>query len=255
MNELYLAHHGIKGMHWGVWNADTRARYSGGKRHIKTSTKESVGASKTANVEKWGKDRTHNVLYVTGLSGSGKSTVAEGLRDNKTNVIHLDFFTTSGNSLYAKGHRDPEFVQHLKKEVPDYFDRYNGEFPYLQKLSPEEKKAFWKTMDEFQDAIVSFGKKQHAKGKKVIVEGVQIADETLFFDKTFFKDQPLMILSTDKNTALKRAAERDEIELDDKEAMHFRKIMQDNWSKQIKTLAETADVKVGQLYVEQLLSR
>lgn len=110
-------------------------------------------------------------------------------------------------------------------------------------------------MDEFQDAIVSFGEKQYAKGKKVIAEGVQIADETLFVDKNFFKDQPLMILSTDKDTSLKRAAERDEIELNDEEAMKFRKIMQENWSRQVTTLAQTADVKTGQIYVEQLLKK
>lgn len=26
--EGYLSHHGMKGMHWGVWNAETRARYA-----------------------------------------------------------------------------------------------------------------------------------------------------------------------------------------------------------------------------------
>lgn len=26
--EGYLSHHGTKGMHWGVWNAETRARYA-----------------------------------------------------------------------------------------------------------------------------------------------------------------------------------------------------------------------------------
>ena len=28
----YLAHHGVKGMKWGVWNTETKARYSGGSR-------------------------------------------------------------------------------------------------------------------------------------------------------------------------------------------------------------------------------
>lgn len=28
-SSAYLSHHGVKGMHWGVWNSDTRARYSG----------------------------------------------------------------------------------------------------------------------------------------------------------------------------------------------------------------------------------
>ena len=28
-SEWYLEHFGVKGMHWGVWNAETRARYLG----------------------------------------------------------------------------------------------------------------------------------------------------------------------------------------------------------------------------------
>ena len=27
-SSAYLEHHGVKGMHWGVWNAETRARYN-----------------------------------------------------------------------------------------------------------------------------------------------------------------------------------------------------------------------------------
>lgn len=29
-SSAYLAHHGVKGMHWGVQNADTQAKYAGG---------------------------------------------------------------------------------------------------------------------------------------------------------------------------------------------------------------------------------
>lgn len=32
----YLAHHGVKGMKWGVWNEETKARYAGGQRIRKT---------------------------------------------------------------------------------------------------------------------------------------------------------------------------------------------------------------------------
>ena len=32
-SEGYLAHHGVKGMKWGVWNAETASRYSGGRGH------------------------------------------------------------------------------------------------------------------------------------------------------------------------------------------------------------------------------
>ena len=36
MNNRYLKHYGVKGMHWGVWNAETRARYAEGKSIRKT---------------------------------------------------------------------------------------------------------------------------------------------------------------------------------------------------------------------------
>lgn len=31
----YLSHHGVKGMHWGVWNSETRARKLGAKQYQK----------------------------------------------------------------------------------------------------------------------------------------------------------------------------------------------------------------------------
>ncbi len=34
-----LAHHGILGMRWGVWNAETRARYEGAKSSLDASEK------------------------------------------------------------------------------------------------------------------------------------------------------------------------------------------------------------------------
>lgn len=114
----FLVHHGVKGMHWGVWNDQTRIRYAGGKRHVNSSMMENLKNAKTSNIDKWGTNRDQNVLYITGLSGSGKSTVTEGLRDNNTNVIHLDFYTNVGaKSIAAKAYRDKEFNEHLRKIV------------------------------------------------------------------------------------------------------------------------------------------
>lgn len=45
MNNDELAHHGIKGMKWGVWNAETAARYAGAiGRAIKKNTKKLTNA-------------------------------------------------------------------------------------------------------------------------------------------------------------------------------------------------------------------
>ena len=36
---------------------------------------DTLAKSKTANLKNWGKDSEHNILYITGYSGSGKSTI------------------------------------------------------------------------------------------------------------------------------------------------------------------------------------
>ena len=46
----------------------------------------------TYNLNKWGKDESHNILYITGYSGSGKSTLATYFKDSNTDVIHLDLY-------------------------------------------------------------------------------------------------------------------------------------------------------------------
>lgn len=249
----FLMHHGVKGMHWGVWNDETRLRYTGGRRHVTTSAKMNLKQSKSTNVYKWGKDKNHNVLYITGLSGSGKSTVAEGLRDKDTNVIHLDYYTNVGkNTIGARGFRDKEFNDHLKKHCPEFFKEYDGEMPALSKLTPEQKKKFWSMMDKFQDSMVSFGREQYGK-KRVIVEGVQLIDDTFFPDKSFFRDQPLIVLSTDYDTSIKRASERDNVDLNDAKLNGMRKAMQDHWNESITNLSQTAEVKLGEEYVSELL--
>ena len=44
----YLAHHGIKGMKWGVWNEDTRARRMGGKGEQKSIKKSDNDTTSSA---------------------------------------------------------------------------------------------------------------------------------------------------------------------------------------------------------------
>lgn len=54
-------------------------------------------------MDKWGKDKDHNIAFVAGLSGSGKSTVAKSIADDKTDTIHLD--TYYDKSLNEKQNR------------------------------------------------------------------------------------------------------------------------------------------------------
>lgn len=236
----FIAHHGVKGMKWGVWNSETRSRY-----FSRDQAYENVANSRTSNLDKWGKDPDHNIMYVTGYSGSGKTGTVERLRDNNTNVIHLDFYLEGGNSRYAKPMRDNDFDKYLKGH-PSAFDSYDPR---------SQKENRWKSLDAFEAQLEAFGKEQYKSGKKVIVEGVQILDNTLYPDKSHFNGKPVMILGTDLNTSSKRANERDGIEDDDIDTVRIRQNMQNMWSTKIKDLEKIADVKAGKEYVEDILKR
>ncbi len=76
-NEIYLRHHGILGMKWGV-----------------RRTPEQLGHKrvKSGNLNKFG-TKNHNALFVTGISGSGKSTFSQKLASRTdSEVIHLDSY-------------------------------------------------------------------------------------------------------------------------------------------------------------------
>jgi hypothetical protein len=65
-----------------------------------------------------------------------------------------------------------------------------------------------KIVDKFQNHIEWFSKKQFPK-KKVIVEGVQLLDDTMYPDKQFFKGKPIIIPKTGMVRSFIRRSIRD----------------------------------------------
>lgn len=151
-----------------------------------------------SNVDKWGSTPDTNALYITGHSGSGKSTVAKKLGDKKTNIIHLDPYF---EDIYAK--RDNDFDKFLSRNFPQYKEISN---PSTVKLHSKE---WGKIVDGFEKQIDAFAKSQHTKGNKVIVEGVQLDDDTLYPDKKVFQNKPMLITGTGAIPSFYRARARD----------------------------------------------
>ena len=236
--ELELYHHGIMGQRWGKRNGppyplgtsdhSASEKKAGWRKSLDDN--DPVGKAKASghyvvNTDKFGTNRDDNVLFITGLSGSGKSTIAESFK--KDNRIHLDFYTEKGSREENERYQDKEFNQYLRNKGIEF-----EKIPYLTPHSKEK----WKLLDDVGDAIVDFSRYQYDKGKRVVVEGVQLADQTMYPEKNFFKDKPLIVLNTSSMKSLHQGLKRDGISPFDVVCVAQRMKHQKIWKKQIKDL-------------------
>ena len=198
-----LYHHGIKGMKWGVrryQNKDGSLTLAGRNRNY---NKRNMKNADTQNLDKWGTDKDHNILYISGKSGSGKSTAALAMSDSNTNVIHLDSYFELKNKSEANKNKNERFNNFLKKNGFDINSLNDG------KLFKNDIKEYFKKVDKFTDLSEEFAREEYGYSRKIIMEGVQLLDETMYPNKRFFDDKPCILLKTNDDISRKRAKERD----------------------------------------------
>ena len=148
------------------------------------------------NIDKWGKDESHNILYITGYSGSGKSTLATYFKDSNTDLIHLDLYFEK-NEIQNES-QNTNFNEYLKSKG-------------IKPINMVSKDQWVKTQvfSKFEKVIEDFAKEQFHKGRKVIAEGIQVYDGGLWEEHSHYKDKPLIILKTNAITSVNRALNRD----------------------------------------------
>ena len=200
---IYLAHHGVKGQRWGVrrfQNKDGSLTAAGKNRLY---NKENMKNAETQNLDKFGTDKDHNILYISGKSGSGKSTAALAMSDSNTSIIHLDSYFELKNKSEANKNKNKRFNNFLKRNGFDINSLNDG------KLFKNDIKAYFKKVDKFTELSEEFGRTEFNDSRKVIMEGVQLLDETMYPNKRFFDDKPCILLKTNDDVSRKRAKERD----------------------------------------------
>ena len=190
-------------------------------------------ASSTYNLESFGKDADHNILFITGISGSGKSTLARKVGD-KDNVLHLDMYTEQGSKEENDRWQDKEFNSWLDKKKVDF-----RKIPDLLASNYKDRQKAFKIIDQMTDELELFSKEQYKKGKSIIVEGIQVADPVLWPDKKYFKDKPIIVLTTSTLVSTVRGLSRDEVNMFDVVTVLQRFKHQKLFRKNIDQLVDT----------------
>lgn len=207
-----LAHYNVKGSKWykhKFGKYQKHAKYAMGKIYSEDLGIKNLKNAKTANLEKWGKSPETNVLYIAGYSGSGKSTTTISLARPGDTKIHLDAYSEPEDEE-SRDIQDKSFNKYLDKHIPDWRKMQSatetGENGNIKRYSKE----YWDIVDSFSKAIESYGAQQFNQDHRVIVEGVQIADNWLSESPSYYSEKPTIILRTNPITSMRRAFNRDD---------------------------------------------
>lgn len=140
----YLEHFGVKGMHWGVWNEETRARRIGGSKRNKPTVDSKI-------FEKAYNER----IRKTSNAMSNDPEIRKSL--NKV---------TSYEKRYGLNFEDPEFSWTSKSQaVRKGYSKVHNKYTNLQK---QKHKAYTKKYKDevYSKYIKKYGKTTFKKSKR-----------------------------------------------------------------------------------------
>lgn len=249
--ELY--HHGVIGQKWGIQNGPPYPISRSGLTRDQKLSAKNLKKAETANLDKFGKDRNHNVLYIAGYSGSGKSTMASGIARKNDKIIRLDMYADPVDKT-TRNLMDKGFNKYCSNKGVDYKKIQNA---HKKNDGYYNSKQYWKDVDKLRNAIEGYSKQEYDNGNRVIVEGIQISAKWLAGDHSYYKDKPVIIMRTPILKSMLRASARDDVKGFD---VVKKAIENYGWyersNKKLDALAkETNTIKNGKRYVDMILRK
>lgn len=155
------------------------------------------------NFDDWNKKK-NNILYITGLSGSGKSTISESIAKNyNAELIHLDNITIVCMESYSEEKRRRKFEQ-LKSECADaakYFKR--EDVPFISSEYTWEDKIIVSQAIHF---LNWFREHFSNNGKLYVIEGTHLFRA---YTPEYLACKPCIIKGTSVSKTMLRRSNRD----------------------------------------------
>lgn len=155
------------------------------------------------NIDKWKRKKDENILYVTGLSGSGKSTIGKELaKKHKAVFIELDVFAWNDYVEDAYEYWNPN--GYMEETYAVYRAFLRSDIPRFSKDTPKNshlKRAMYKKIFDWLYKYC-----QDRPDILFIWEGIAIF---MGMDREFFIDKPMIIKGTSMHTSFKRMSLRE----------------------------------------------
>lgn len=193
------------------------------------------------DIDMWKKDSDHNILFITGLSGSGKSTYARQLaKEENATIIELDIFQCYDkfkNAGTRKNDISMKMVSEFLEENPEMVDI---DFSNIK-------------LESFGDSFTKYFKwllnKLHKSNERYIIEGIHIM---LFIPYSDIKGEPIICIGTSMIKSFWRMWKREG--LTHKDFIRYGKryfLLYKEWERQYKNFQDS----FNESYIEEGMLR
>lgn len=150
-------------------------------------------------LDSW-KKGSNNILLITGLSGSGKSTRASQL-SKEYNAINFELDLFEHNSILFSNNYNHDEANIIMKDI---FKKMYGGKKNFDKYSDED---YRKEFVKFFKNLLSYCKSH--KDQLFIIEGLQIFKHVAYYDISIIENTPIIIIGVSLTKSLIRRYKRD----------------------------------------------